>query len=219
MLVAVEFNHPVALARLIGAGASQSAALGLTGYQCPFKSSVAAQKEDLVRVLVTGRGMEAVGGGACVIPSALACVARRGAAPVFRLVLAADGEKRQAMWANYCGVVDMPVLSFAAGYGILPNVKVLLAAGANETKIGPDGSTASGVVGTLVPQGGLPPRKQRKEEAAIRRELKRGPAYRARSLLWPSDAATSSGDRAVAPLGVRIYRRTDPKFSFRTIER
>lgn len=218
LLVATEFNHPIVLARLVAAGASQSAALRLSDYQCPFKSSVVAQKEDLVRVLVTSRGMEAVGGGAAVIPGALACVTMRGAAKVLSLVLAADGEQRQAAWANHRAIMDIPVLSLAAGYGILKNVKTLLAAGALETNIGPDGSMARHVVGTLARHG-----RNAKEEAAIKRELQRGPAYRARSRLWPSETETADADadggRADAPLGVRIYRRTDPKFSFRTIER
>lgn len=216
MVVATEFQHPAALARLVSAGASQSAARGLSQYQCPFQSAVVAKDVDLVRVFVTRRGLEAVGGAASVIPKALACVRLRGAATVLRLVLAAEGEERQAVWANHSLVPQAgPMLSLAAGFGILSNVKAFLAAGALETSVDASGRNASNVVGGLAQDGGAAPR----EEAAIHRELKRGPAYRARSFLWPSDTATSGDGRAAAPLGVRIYRRTNPKFSFRTIQR
>lgn len=218
LTVAVEFNHPAILARLVAAGASQPAALmRLSDYQCPFKSSVVAKREDLVKVLVTSRGMEAVGGGAAVIPGTLACVTMRGAARVLSLVLASEGEVRRAVWANHRRVLGMPLISLAAGYGIFPNVKVLLAAGAIETNTDTAGYTASETIGSLAQNGGgLDP----KEGAAIRRELGRGPAYRARSLLWPSETETAAGSGgAAAPLGVRIYRRTIPKFSFRAIER
>ena len=220
LLVATEFNHPAALARLVAAGASQSAARELRDYQCPFKSSVVAQREDLVRILVTSRGMEAVGGAPAVIPSALACVRMRGAAKVLGLVLGAEGqEERQAAWANHCAVLGVPMLSLAAGFGVLANVKVLLAAGALETTLNPAGGTPSDVVGNLMRPGDV---KDPREEAAISRELQRGPAYRARSMLWPSETREAGGDgraAAAAPLGVRIYRRTNPKFSFRTIQR
>eukprot|EP00752_Nemacystus_decipiens_P002746 g2564.t1 len=217
LLVAVEFTHPVVLARLVAAGASQSAALSLDNYQCPFKSSLMAKREDLLRVLGTPRGMEAVGGAAQVIPNALACVKLRGVSRVLSLVLAAEGEERRAFWANHRLVSDKPVLSLAAGYGILSNVQVLLAAGALETNThSPEGATASANIGTLMgPGGSLDP----EAEAAIRRELDRGPAYRARSLLWPSETEAAGDGRCAEPLGVRIYRRTNPRFSFRTIQR
>ena len=217
--VAVEFDHPVVLARLVAAGANQPAALRLgERYQCPFKSAVVAHKEDLVRVLLTRRGMEAVGGAAAVVPGALTCVVKRGAAKILSLVLAAEGEERRAVWANHRAIMGLPLLFLAASYSILANVKVLLAAGAIETHTDPNGYTAFANIGALVRNGDPDP----KEEAAIGRELQRGPAYRAQSLLWPlgeTETAAAADGRAAAPLGVRIYRRTNPKFSFRAIDR
>lgn len=207
LLVAIEFTHPTALARLIAAGASQSAARLLVDYQCPFKSAVAARNEDLVRVLVTKRGMKAVGGGALVIPSCLALVKLRGTAKVLSLVLAAEGEERQAVWANHRLFMNIPILSLAAGYGICSNVEMLLAAGAIETDVDSEGRTASDVIGDLMQDGGLDP----KERAAIYRALKRGPAYRAQSLLWPSEIAPAH--RPAASVGVRIFRPGRPKLS------
>lgn len=215
LLVAVEFNHSAALARLLAAGASQSAALGLSNYQCPFQSAVVKRQEDLVRVLATTNGMKAVGGSARVIPNALACVKMRGTATVLSLVLAADGEERQTAWANCSIFMGIPILSLAASYGIFSNVKALLAAGAIETGTDREGRTARDVTGDFVQHGGGGLHPQ--EEAAIVRELQRGPAYRARSLLWPSK--TASAGRGAASLGVRIFRTTKPESMIGTIAR
>eukprot|EP00903_Cladosiphon_okamuranus_P012405 g11627.t1 len=181
LLVAVEFDQPAALARLVPAQASQSAALGRSDYQCPFQNSVVERKEDLV----------------------------------LSLVLAAEGEEKRAARANRRAIMGLPMPSLAAGSGILPNVKVFLAAGAIETNTNPAGHVASDNVGTLTQHGSVGPR----EEAAIKRELQLGPAYRARSLLWPRDETGDADDGgAAAPLGLRIHRRSNPKLSFRTIQ-
>ncbi|CAM9154744.1 unnamed protein product [Ectocarpus sp. 12 AP-2014] len=180
LCVAVEFVHCGVVSLLLSAGASQRG-LPEGNYPCPFRSAAALGYENILRILCSERGMDAVGGGAAVLPNSLACATRRGKARILRLLLAAEGQERQEHWARRRLVLGRPLVYLAAAYGILANVKVLLAAGADETDTDPDGYAAPEVIGGQLPSGSLDPL----EAAAIGRELQRGPAYRACSWAWP----------------------------------
>lgn len=208
LLVAVEFNHVAAVSLLLSAGASQEGVLHGDNYNCPFRGAVAKGNEDIVRLLATARGMDAVGGASQVLPGALARVTKPGASRIINLVLGAMGEEKRAALANCRVVANRPLLHLAAGYGALANVKVLLAAGAIETARDSQGLTARQVIGRYLPgEGGVDTRIR----AAIARALAQGPAYRARSLAWPVEEGGGAGGGAVAPLGVKIYRPTSPR--------
>ncbi|CAM9171511.1 unnamed protein product, partial [Hapterophycus canaliculatus] len=180
LVVAVEFDHAEAVSLLLFAGASQRDVEGEDA-PCPFKSAVLKGQEEVVRILASDRGLEAVGGGEEAIPNFLMCATTRGSSRVLRLVLAAEGEERQQYWARYRLLLGMPMICLAAGFGILPNVKVLLAAGAHELDCDPQGHFAAHCIGSLIQTGDPDPR----EVSAIERALQQGPAYRARSWAWP----------------------------------
>lgn len=103
------------------------------------------------------------------------------------------------------------VLNLAAACGSLATVRVLLSAGADETSVDTSGQRAADVVGL-----GQAPGEARDPdtEAAIRRALERGPAFRARSLAWEGRRSSVGSDRgrpaaeSRAPLGapVRLLR-------------
>lgn len=206
LTAAVESNHGGVVSLLLSAGASQKGLLDTHDYQCPFKHASAMGCVDILRMFSSERGMDAVGGSR-VIPTALSCVATRGRARILSMVLAAEGEERQTYWANRKIILGRPMLNMAAAYGILANVQVLLAAGAYEAMRDPEDSTASDVIGMMHPPGVLDPR----EEAAIDRELQRGPAYRARSWAWPIEE-TGVGAAAAGPLDAQITRPRSQKF-------
>ncbi|CAM9680132.1 unnamed protein product [Ectocarpus fasciculatus] len=214
LVVAVEFVHCGVVSLLLAAGARQRDVAGATqrdlqegNYPCPFRHSAALGYENILRVLCSERGMDAVGGGAAVIPTSLACATRRGKARILRLVLAAEGQERQEHWARHRLVLGRPLVYLAAAYGVLANVKVLLAAGAVETDTDPDGYAASEVIGAQLTSGNnLDPL----EAAAIGRELQRGPAYRARSWAWPAgeDAPAAGAAGALRSLKITTIKRS-----------
>lgn len=73
-----------------------------------------------------------------------------GHARILRHLLELHGERTKVAWArtdyyNTC----IPLLHFAAGYGILSSVRLLLSAGADEVQTDPQGRTARDVVGTM----------------------------------------------------------------------
>lgn len=100
-------------------------------------------------------------------------------------------------------VERLPFLHYAVKFGCLSVVHVLLAAGADERALSPDGKRASDMI-----EQGRPPA----EEAAIGRMLERGAAFRARSWTWLA-GVNSRIDEAL-PLGkpgssvnVRVFRQ------------
>lgn len=217
LVVAVEFDHAEAASLLLSAGASQRDATG-AGAPCPFQSAVIQGQEEVVRVLASERGLEAVGGSTAVMPKALTCATMRGASRILRLVLLAEGEERQQRWARHRWSLGIPMISLAAGFGILANVSVLLAAGAHELESDPQGRIARHNIGSLLQTGAPDPR----EVAAIDRTLQRGPAYRARSWAWPAAAHKEASDRPPAdsaPLNVVIVRPSDPQLLGRLLRR
>lgn len=217
LVVAVEFDHAEAVKLLLTAGASQRHVTAADA-PCPFNSAVVQRQEEVVRVFVSGRGLEAVGGAAPAIRNSLMCATMRGSSRILRMVLLAEGEERQQHWARHRLFLGMPMIFTAAGFGILANVNVLLAAGAHELESDPEGRIAGRHIGTLARSGKPDPR----EVAAIDRALQRGPAYRARSWAWPAAAdsnAINIARSAPAPLNIRIVRPSDPQLVGRLIRR
>lgn len=120
-------------------------------------------------------------------------------AKILHMLLAAAEEEQQRLWAQQrwnCA----PLLGHAAAFGSIAGVSILLRAGAGENGGGKE-NRASDLIGDAFDHGIRPA-----QEAAIARTLRRGPAYRARSMAWPAEVAGASGRASRAPLDVRIFR-------------
>lgn len=208
LTVAVEFDHPEAVSLLLSAGASQRDVKG-ADTPCPFRLAVVKRHEKALRILASEKGLEAVGGGEEVIPASLTCATFRGSSRILRLVLLAEGEDRQQHWARHRMVLDFPMISLAAAFGVLANVNVLLAAGAHELECDSKGRVAGHNIGTMAHTG----EPDQREVAAIGRALQRGPAFRARSWAWPAAAEKKASDRARSASApkVEIVRLRDPQ--------
>lgn len=161
---------------------------------CPMACAVFLGHEAVVRVLLSD-GMEAIGGAAYCLPMGLAGAVGRGRARILHVLLNAEGEEKRSEWARLSCFLGGPLLHYAAGY-IKPRcVRLLLAAGANETETDGAGQRAIDVIGTMdVDNPAISPHSPRissrfrdaKMEADIRRSLLRGPAFHARSWSWPA---------------------------------
>lgn len=169
----------------------------------PLGVAVFNNDEKIVQLLLD-RGVEAIG-GPCVIHWSIGGAIQTGRARLLEKLLAVEGEDRKEHWARACYNGCVPMLHFAAGFGSVAAVGVLLAAGANETQCDDRGLCASDLVGSRVPVGQASPSKN----AGLRRMLARGPAYRARSWAWPSAAAVVKGGTGKGTLGVRVWRPTN----------
>lgn len=212
--------------------------------QCPLRVAACGGHVDALRLLMDAA--EALGGLEVTIPSAIqaTCTAaskaytEEGENPerwvgVLQMLLAVEGEERKGHWAK-SWYAHSPVLHHAAVSGTLATISLLLAAGADETVLNLYEQTASEVM--CEPHDCRT--KSPAEKAATRRMLARGPAFRARSWVWPAavdaedeedagdhlagvvDASSSGKGRAQhAPLGVRIWRSGDRKRFVRLIER
>lgn len=156
------------------------------------------------------------------------------------MLLAAEGPEgeHRYRWANstHRGV---SLLHTAAAYNALPNISVLLRAGADETAIAPTGETPHGAVGCYVNEQNTHGTGDPAENAAVHRMLSQGPpAFRALSFLWPTTAADNGGgilddggglantavcsSKSVArdvPLRVRYWRPRRRQFFVRLISR
>lgn len=179
-------------------------------------------------------GVEAIAGLGGVLETALRYTMPRWRTTILSMLLAAEGREGEQRWAN-CTFRGISLLHTAASYNALPNISVLLRAGADETAVCPTGETPHGAVGQNVKEDtratGDPA-----EEAAVHRMLARGPAYRAHSYSWPTAtdaggvaddgggfADTSSySSRCEArdiPLRVRIWRPRRREFLVRLVSR
>eukprot|EP00752_Nemacystus_decipiens_P006536 g5887.t1 len=169
--------------------------------------AAAIRSEAMVKLLLE-EGLEAVGGLRAV--ERVVCEAiQAGDARILHLLISVEGEGRRRRWARKI-MGGIPLLHAAAAFDSLAAVVLLLAAGADECLADGQGLRPCDIIGAQVV-----PSESRDEatEAAIRRALQRGPAFRARSWAWPTLAAVSGGggdgsERAAAavPGGVRIYR-------------
>ena len=184
-----------AVSHLLLAGAQQPPASAEKD-MCPLVAAVRENHRKVVEVLLSDNGMQAIGGSEA-IPRALgaAAAARKGRAGIVRMLLLAEGEERQQHWARCCYKED-PVLHCAVSFGNISAARVLLAAGADEMAENDEGRWAREVIGFNAPSLQRDPAKK----GAIVRMLERGPAFRARSFLWPpgtgAAAAAAAADAA-----------------------
>lgn len=179
-----------AVSRLLAAGAVHSSFLAA----CPLIVAAQHGNEDAVRVLIE-EGLEAIGGSAKVIPFAVTVATISGNAKTLGRLLDVEGEEKREFWARFM-FDGMRSLHFAAGYSRLSATRVLLAAGADESDTDSVGRTPRAVIGNMKHTGVLRlPRDQVREKELIGRALERGPAFRARSWVWPTGKGIAAGGR------------------------
>ena len=160
---------------------------------CPLAVAVTHGLVGVVWVLINEGGIRAVGGG-LAMPKSLYVAVCFHRARILRLLLTMDGEERRLEWANtvncFCG---KRLRNCGAAHCYSAEVSVLLEAGADEAVPDSQGCTAQDYFGMSVSRdsGGI----DRGDEAAIRRVLERGPAYRARSWAWPCEEEADAGGR------------------------
>lgn len=155
--------------------------------------------------------------GTGIVSYAIEVAASEGLAKMVEMLLMAEGEDRQKHWATV-RATNIPALLRAAACGSAPTMGVLLAAGADEETRDHTGRCASEFAGMMLP---VDTTTTNSKIAAVRRTLKRAPAYRARSWAWSTAevspecggdaaAATAAGrvrrDSSRSPVGVRVFR-------------
>lgn len=218
-------GHAMATTRLLAVGAS---ALGcLPG--CILTQAIMKTDEEVVRAIIENTDEVSRIPFAFRAPSVAVFIGHaRILHHVLHHVLEEDGKDIKTFLARTVYVdTGIPLLHFAAGHGILPSVRVLLAAGALEADTDAGGRRACDVVGTMdskkfarenVPvmtvedgdsaEGFLQRTilqrfrdRDSKSCAAIRRLLEQGPAFRSHSWGWPTGraAAPRAGNRERAP--------------------
>ncbi len=190
------------VSHLLSLGASDVEAVKRTGWNA---LNLAGQKNRLgvSRVLVE-TGLGAIG-GLEMIPHGIVYALKHPR--IVELLLEVEGEDRRQHWAT-CWLQGLQMLHYAAAYCALSSIPVLLALGADETSTEKlRGQTAIDVIGVKLP----PSEIDEALEDAIDRTLQRGPAYRARSWMYPVtiDGAADATDPArqpTEPVGVEIFR-------------
>ena len=153
---------------------------------CPLLLAIKRNHARVVQVLLD-RGVSAIGGLHVVEKVLLSQIGHRQ--PKFLpILLNAEGEEKQAHWANI-SPVSSPLLHVAASFGNLAAMRVLLSAGADETAPGCDGKLPGEMVGfhaaSLRILNLTVPDVDSVTAAAVRRVLERAPAFRALSWLFP----------------------------------
>lgn len=186
LLLACGNGHVGLVTRLLSLGARQETTR--PGRKIISGLSMAAMQDHVgvARVLISGN-LEAVGGKPKLL-GALFSAARYGKPRVLRLMLAADGEEGRSGWAN-TPLDGKRLLNFGAACCYPGVVSVLLGAGASEAARDSNGHFPRDIVGIAI--GQEMNQKDRGKEVAVRRMLKRGPAYRARSWARPAEEADS----------------------------
>lgn len=210
-------DRPRSIAHLLSLGATQPVEfnqmpIGLFG--TPLVAAVVGNHASCVDALLAA-GVELNGG-----PEGLAhaigagVVHRRTTLP---RLLEAFGEEGKNDLTSFKYGTDGSLLHMASALGNVAAVSVLLAAGADETAVDPDGRTAADRVGESEGEEDWSPA----EDAACRRTLERAPAFRA--LSWSFPAETSNAAVACGPhgggLGVRIFRPRKRTFLIRHVGR
>ena len=231
---AAHYGQEAAVSSLLSAGANDQEMLNRTG-DTSLRAAVYARHEGVVRKMVGSKSNFNAVGGRPVLAKAIALAVMEDAARIVYILLNVEGEGKQRFWARAtkrCAgdgtnvsafeiacVEGIPTLHLAASYGAVRSIRLLLAAGADEMSLDGAGNCVSEVIGiSLSPDVRDPIRRC----AAVARELKRAPAFRARSWAWPATVACgegdagedrASGDNAAspdptnrAPLGVRVFR-------------
>ena len=249
LFVAARFGRVRTVSQLLALGAHQpaphfrSCKCGCSNAQCPLRVAAGRGHLDVVHILIDA--VESIGGLEATIPSAMqvTCTSASDAysasgknqgrwTKILKVLLDVEGEDRQENWARSM-FSHFPVLHHAVVFGTLATISVLLAAGADETDLNCRGETASEVM--CEAHGGRP--KDPAEKAATFRMLARGPAFRARSWVWPGadvdegedededgadnvEASPRGSGAPTSALGVRIWRSsTSRKYFVRLIRR
>ncbi|CAN0126197.1 unnamed protein product, partial [Scytosiphon promiscuus] len=187
LVVAAQLGHGETVSFLLSAGASDVGALATKGVGALFQAANQGHA-NVVRILLD-KGYEAVG-GFIKIARAIGCSIRKDFVSILRMLLYAKDETLRKVLARTRLRITRPkdtfehepVLHAAARFCSYRSAGVLLSAGADELAINAQGERAGDVIGSFVEKD-----SSRKEawEAALRRMLKRGPAFRAQSWMWP----------------------------------
>ncbi|CAN0118101.1 unnamed protein product [Ectocarpus sp. 12 AP-2014] len=213
----------VALADMLLSGEARTRPLiatkGRRNISCPLYVAVVPLREKFVELIVD-KGMEAVGGMAS-IPAGLLAAAQFGLVNVVRMLIGVQGQGRQEYWANLLQL-GWRVLTVAAGFNSLEVVILLVQAGASEGALDKGGKFAVDSIGSLlrssihVTDSPVPVKTARRDtrvrdpvrEARIRSTLRQGPAFRARSWLWPPTAQGGEAAPTVALGNTVAAKRT-----------
>ncbi|CAN0029649.1 unnamed protein product, partial [Scytosiphon promiscuus] len=205
-------GHEDVVTLLLSAGASDAGSWNAEGISA-LRTAVNVGEEAIVRVLLD-EGLEAVG-ELPAIPEAVRDSVEYDHVGILRLLLDVQGEKGCGTLGPELGYafkatndmlgplrsfdtrgvlrakpVFIPILHFAARTCARRAIHVLLSAGADELVVTARGRQASDDVGLFWDMNS----SQRKDtEAAVRRMLKRGPAFRARSWTWPTLSKAALG--------------------------
>ncbi|CAM9449895.1 unnamed protein product [Laminaria digitata] len=148
----------------------------------------------VMRVLINEGGIWAVG-GSDGLSQALYMAVHFKRTTILRLLLAAVGDNEdRPSWANTSNAEGTRLLHNGAGLCYPAAVSILLEAGADEAARDTSGRTPLDVIGAELGREDKVHRMYRGKEVAVRRMLQRGPAYRARSWAWPSDAEEADTD-------------------------
>ncbi|CAM9947721.1 unnamed protein product [Scytosiphon promiscuus] len=221
MLASVN-GHLDTVSFLLSVGASDAEAVETYGYSS-LVSAVGQGKEDVVRILLD-EGLEAVG-GVITVPDSIFSAVKRDHACILQMLLNVEGEAMREAWAGTWAhpfelngdVPAEPMLHIAARFCSYRAAAILLPAGADELAVNAQGRRPSDIIGFFV-ENSAEHSRHVSEKDAFRRMLKRGPAFRARSWVWPTPGEgvigmaaerrrpLSSSVRAPA-LGVRLLRQ------------
>lgn len=223
-------GHEGAVAQLLTLGATD-AMLALRGVSA-LTTAVTQNHAGVVRILLGSAQSKKAVGGSSLVPEAMSiALSRRGrnAAKILQMLLAVQERDGVPPWAGQ-PLMEGPMLHATAASISLEGTHVLLAAGADETETNRDGERAIDFIGAALPVSN----KDAGPKAALRRMLRRGPAFRARSWAWSPLAAgvppppppdgevlLTTPDRSppAGPLGVRIFRPTGRRFLTRCFVR
>lgn len=195
------------VSQLLSAGARQPQAClgGKNG--CPLTVAVYEGHEKVVEVLLDG-GLEAIGGSSLALPPAIRMAVLETQARILHRLLSGEGEDRRAFWTNYVTDGLGPILLRAASLSSLPIVGVLMANGADENTRDSEGQDARDYVGFRDRYcNNADPVEA---NAAIRRMLERGPAFRARSWVYPPFLAAAAAAVDARRGGDGVSARGDP---------
>lgn len=204
---------PSSITHLLSLGATQP----IDSRHLPLLDAVVGNHASSVRVLLEA-GLEAVGGPDALMTAILQSFDLKKSGKVLGLLLAVNGEAEKQRWAN-TKLEGTPILHMAAALAEVALLSVLLAAGADETAVDPQGISAFAMTGTMVETDGRG--KNPAEEAACRRMLERAPAFRAVSWSFPARASddTDARKRRGRALGVRVFRPRKRTFFLRHVGR
>lgn len=215
LFVASQFGHARVVKQLLSAGASNKAVWGHQA--CPLRVAVDQGHDEVVGLLLTPRGMEAIG-GASAVPDSITTAALKGRARILNLLIGVEGDEYREDWAK------LSMLHDAASGGHLATISVLLAAGADEKRVGTNEMSVAEVAESYLPVE----ERSEKRSKAVHRILARGPAFRARSWAWPKKGSPVAADGGVfrapgkeeePPPGVRLFRGEGITCSVRLMER